>query len=66
MVFTSKKTKTSTYNWSDICAALVLVFIIAKAKVAKNILDKKVLAAGIPAASITALVLSFLQTKKRK
>lgn len=46
---------------TNISAATTSVFAMKKAKTAKNVLDKKVLAAGI-----TVLALQFLQAEKQK
>lgn len=47
-------------------AAAVPAFAIEKAKTTKDVLDKKALAAAIPAAGIAASVLQFLQAEMQK
>lgn len=65
-IFISKKAKTDTCNWLEILAAVISTFLIKKAKTVKNVLDKKISAAGIPVDSITNLTLKFLCVKKWK
>ncbi len=60
-IYTSGKVKIGTCNQPDTPAAAASAFASKKAKTAKNILDKRALAAGI-----AAPVLRFLQVKKRK
>ena len=61
MIFISKKAKTSICNQPDIPAAAASTFAIKKAKMAKNVFDKKAAAAGIAAPA-----LQFLQAEKQK
>lgn len=55
MIFTNKKTKIGKWNKFYI-PITTIVFVIKKAKMIKNILDKKVTITGIFAASISVLI----------
>ncbi|WP_375449063.1 hypothetical protein [uncultured Nostoc sp.] len=48
------------------CCPRIAIFAIKKAKMAKDVSDKKALTAGTPAAGTAAPVLRFLQAEKRK
>lgn len=50
----------------NIPATIALIFVIKKAKRAKNVLGKKASIVGIFTASIAALALQFLWIKKQK
>lgn len=60
-IFLSKKAKTSIYNQLNIPAAIIVTSAIKKAKMAKDILNKKFTTAITPATGTTALALQFLQ-----
>lgn len=63
-IFTSKKAKTNINNQLDIPITIITTFVFKKAKIAKNVLNKKALTIGISSANIVVSALRFLLAKK--